>query len=124
MITLEQALKSTEFHQEAAPVGWAGPFDRPCEGRNGPVKWRRSGMTKTWKTRPGQFKIPVKHGLRNSDYITQDNADLVHAAEDCPAAKAVVATGCPEVHEVVVQKGFVSRCICGHGKRSACHGWS
>jgi hypothetical protein len=35
---------------------------------------RRNGTTKTWKTRPNDFKIPVKYGLRDCFYITQDNA--------------------------------------------------
>jgi hypothetical protein len=39
-----------------------------------PVKVRRNGQTKTWKTRPGEFKIPVKYGLRQCFYITNANA--------------------------------------------------
>jgi len=38
-----------------------------------PVRARRNGKTKTWKTRPNDFKIPVKYGLRDCFYITQDN---------------------------------------------------
>jgi hypothetical protein len=41
-----------------------------------PVRWRRNGKTKTWKTRPDDFKIPVKHGLYHYGYITQDNQDM------------------------------------------------
>lgn len=36
---------------------------------------RRSGKTQIWKTRPNDFKVPVKYGLYESFYITQDNAD-------------------------------------------------
>jgi hypothetical protein len=33
--------------------------------RNGRFwKVRRNGQTKTWKTRPGEFSIPVKAGLK------------------------------------------------------------
>ena len=42
-------------------------------------KLRRNGATKTWKTRPAEFRIPVKAGLRSCTYITHDNmnnADL------------------------------------------------
>ena len=39
-----------------------------------PVRWRRNGATKTWKTRPDHFKIPVKYGLYDYGYIDQDNA--------------------------------------------------
>jgi len=31
---------------------------------------RRNGKTKTWKTRPDEFKIPVKRGLYIYGYIT------------------------------------------------------
>lgn len=34
---------------------------------------RRNGQTKTWKTRPGEFRIPVKAGLRACGYITHTN---------------------------------------------------
>lgn len=39
-----------------------------------PVRARLNGKVKLWKTRP-EFRIPVKHGLRNCFYITQDNID-------------------------------------------------
>ena len=39
-----------------------------------PVRARINGKVKTWKTRPGDFKLPVKHGLRDCFYITQANA--------------------------------------------------
>lgn len=40
---------------------------------NTPARCKRNGKTKTWVTRPNEFKIPVKHGLRDCFYITQDN---------------------------------------------------
>ena len=40
----------------------------------GRMKVRRTGKTKVWKTRPLEFKIPVKYGLYEFGYITQDNA--------------------------------------------------
>jgi hypothetical protein len=123
-ITYEQALTASEFHQEASPPGYAGPFRQACESINGPVRWRRNGKTQTWKRTPGQFKIPVKHGLRDYDYISNGNANLVHAAEDCPVLKIQAELNCPSVHEPRPAYGSVSRCLCGHGKRSACHGWS
>lgn len=39
-----------------------------------PARCRVNGKCKTWKTRPLEFKLPVKHGLRDCFYITQDNA--------------------------------------------------
>ena len=37
-------------------------------------KVRQTGRIKLWKTRPTEFKIPVKYGLYESFYIPQDNA--------------------------------------------------
>jgi outer membrane protein assembly factor BamB len=39
--------------------------------RNGNL-WqvRRNGATKLWKTRPGEFRIPIKYGLKNHGEIT------------------------------------------------------
>lgn len=34
-----------------------------------PVRARSSGKCKIWKTRPNDFKLPVKHGLYGSFYI-------------------------------------------------------
>lgn len=42
---------------------------------NTPLRVRRSGKNKLWKTRPHDFRIPVKYGLYESSYITQDNKD-------------------------------------------------
>ena len=35
------------------------------------LRCRINGKIKTWKTRPGEFQLPVKHGLRDCFYITQ-----------------------------------------------------
>ena len=35
------------------------------------LRCRINGKIKTWKTRPGEFQVPVKHGLRDCFYITQ-----------------------------------------------------
>lgn len=34
---------------------------------------RRNGKTKTWKTRPDDFRIPVKAGLRATGAITEQS---------------------------------------------------
>lgn len=36
-------------------------------------KLRRNGATKLWKTRPGEFQIPVKAGFRACGYLRHDN---------------------------------------------------
>lgn len=63
MITKEQAMTVNNFvHVEA----------KNADGTL--LRARRSGKTQTWKTRPDEFKVPVKHGLRDSFYITQNEA--------------------------------------------------
>jgi len=39
-----------------------------------PVRCRVNGKCKTWKTRPEEFQLPVKYGLRGCFYITPGNA--------------------------------------------------
>lgn len=71
MITFEQALSATEFHENHEPAGKI-------------YTWRRNGVTQTWKTRPGEFRIPVKYGLRNYSQIYDHDAQDFHVAGECP----------------------------------------
>lgn len=63
MITKEQALTATRFEHVSL---------KNADGT--PLRARRNGKTKTWKTKPTCFQIPCKHGLRDYFYIDQDNA--------------------------------------------------
>ena len=38
-----------------------------------PVRCRVNGKLKTWKTRPGSFRLPVKHGIKRCFYLTPEN---------------------------------------------------
>ena len=66
--------------------------------RNG--RWwkvRRNGQTKLWKTRPDDWSIPVKAGLKSHAYLTQEstfglNADFVISDTD-PNVKPKKWTG-------------------------------
>jgi len=56
-----------------------------------PARCRVNGACKVWKTRPGDFRLPVKHGLRDCFYITPENctdwvvdADLWTITNDAP----------------------------------------
>lgn len=40
-----------------------------------PLRARRNGMVKTWKTRPAEFSVPMKHGLKDCFYITHHDCD-------------------------------------------------
>ena len=39
-----------------------------------PMRARRNGRTQTWKTRPDDFRVPIKHGLYSYGEITPANA--------------------------------------------------
>lgn len=72
MVTYEQALSATRFRFK---------ITNPRHRRVGDTRTcRRNGKTKTWKTRPGHFRIPVKYGLYEHFYITHENA---HEFEPC-----------------------------------------
>ena len=45
-----------------------------------PANWRANGKCQTWKTRPDEFKLPIKHGLYDYGYITHENAHLFEVA--------------------------------------------
>ncbi len=55
-----------------------------------PAKAKVSGVPQFWKTRPKDFKLPVKRGLYDHGYVTQDNAarfTLKRPKDRKPAAK-------------------------------------
>ena len=39
------------------------------------VRARVNGKIQLWKTRPTEFRLPMKHGLYDTFQLTQDNAD-------------------------------------------------
>jgi hypothetical protein len=71
-ITKDDILRGSEFH------------DNSARNSTGCVRWRRNGATKTWVTRPAEFRIPVKYGLYGHGYITETNASEYHTAKNCP----------------------------------------
>jgi hypothetical protein len=40
-----------------------------------PVRCRVNGKCKVWKTRPAEFRLPVKYGLKQCFYIDHTNCD-------------------------------------------------
>lgn len=55
---------------------WCGTFyhrtERNADGTA--VRCRANGKCQTWKTRPDDFRLPVKYGLKFCFYITPVNA--------------------------------------------------
>lgn len=78
-VTKEQAMRrpSTVYHRKL----------RNSDGTA--LRARATGQCQTWKTRPTHFKLPVKHGMYESFYITHDNA-CDWSLED-PTAKPAAA---------------------------------
>ena len=68
-ITMAKALTTHTFYHRTERYVSRGKKLGP------PYQARRNGATKTWKTRPGQFRIPVKIGFRGYGYIDNNNAD-------------------------------------------------
>lgn len=75
MITKEQAIQADIFH-------YCNPNYKDGKCQN----WRRAGQTQTWKTRPNNFRVPVKFGLYDHGQITQDLPMAYwHTADTCDA---------------------------------------
>ena len=85
MITKEQALAL----RYGAEVHYTG--QRPCTITIGPrggittriTCCRVSGRCETWKTRPTEYRLPVKYGLYEHASIRTYDAALWHVAADC-----------------------------------------
>lgn len=83
MISREQALTARKFH-----YGECKCTTGPRGGKTVKVEtWRRNGATKTWKTRPEDFVVPIKYGLKSCSLLTHRDAEEFHTAEDCPLNK-------------------------------------
>ena len=84
MVTLEQLQNST------CDLHYTGKHD--CAEITGPrggktyvcTTVRRSGQIKTWKTRPGEFHMPVKYGMWEHGYVDHHNAKDWHLSSECP----------------------------------------
>jgi len=63
MITKAQAMEARHFEHVTL---------KNADGSR--MRARRTGRTQTWKTRPSEFRIPIKHGLYEYGEITHVNA--------------------------------------------------
>ncbi len=73
MVTKQQAMTETRFeHVEL----------KNTDGS--PKRCRANGKCKTWKTRPNDFKLPVKYGLYEYFHITNENAAEWKATKSPP----------------------------------------
>jgi len=88
-MTKQQAM-ACHYRQELHFTG-----RHPCTrtvGPRGGVKQdvtvvRVSGRCQTWKTRPEEFRLPVKYGPYENGAVTQNNCGYFHLPEECPLNK-------------------------------------
>jgi hypothetical protein len=71
MVTKEQAMKASAFHEEHEPGGKI-------------YRWRRNGVTQTWKTQPERFRTPIKYGIHTYGQLSDVNAYQFHTEDNCP----------------------------------------
>jgi len=74
-ITLEQA--KALRHGDIIHHNFNKNSDGSCQ------RWRVSGKVKTWKRSPDRVQVPLKHGLYAYDYLTENELDKVHLADEC-----------------------------------------
>jgi hypothetical protein len=82
MISRSEAMTVDVFHygECVRRIGPRGGVTERVEN------WRRNGKTQTWKTRPDEYRIPVKYGMYNFSQITP--GDDFHTAHDCPLSES------------------------------------
>ena len=107
--TRAQALTLNEIHDDGGC-----PSNPDRRGRDkGAIRWRRNGRTQTWVTRPNDFRMPIKHGLRDYSEVTP-SWNNVHAPEDCPRTAAPINLPPPDQTdaeaEMLEMSGFCSTC--------------
>lgn len=71
-LTKELALKADVFYH----------VELKNKSDNTPLRVRRNGKTQTWKTRPDEFRVPVKYGLYAYANITNDNMNEWQVNDD------------------------------------------
>lgn len=57
--------------------------------KNGePARWYVNGVCKTWKTRPDEFRLPLKHGLYTYGALDHHNNKYLFLTEEDAIASA------------------------------------
>lgn len=60
------------------------------------ARYRVNGQMQTWTTRPGEFRLPVKRGMREYGNVTHDTLHNFHDGKHCPVDAAIAAAWRPE----------------------------
>ncbi len=68
----EVTIQYMQFRNTTIPMNFEHKTLKNSDGSR--LRARQNGKLKLWKTRPTEFHLPCKHGLKTCFYITQDNA--------------------------------------------------
>lgn len=75
----------TLCHGDELHAGICTLYVGPRGGRKETIeRWRVSGACKTWVRNLERFRVPIKYGMYQSYYLTEENAHKLHLADDCP----------------------------------------
>jgi hypothetical protein len=65
----------TKQQLSSLPLGYTLHHKTATNADGSPLRCRVNGSIKTWKSRPDDFRLPVKHGLKHCFYITPENVN-------------------------------------------------
>jgi len=118
---IQEAARASYIHwgnctRETGPRGGIKSHSTVC---------KVNGQLKTWKTRPGEYRLPVKHGMRGYGEVTPENISQFHLESECPLLNSgdvgndnhvtriqtvtVPILGNKEFYRVVCTCGFVGK---------------
>ena len=87
--TINDSDVEREFHYHGDGVYGKGMCRRIVGPRGGVtiegnMIVRVNGATKYWKTRPHEYRVPLKYGLKGHAYLTHENEHEFHTPRNCP----------------------------------------
>ncbi len=69
-----------------------------------PTRCRVNGVCKVWKTRPNEYRLPVKQGMYGHGYITEENGGEWYQTE-----AAAVSAGIDAACDAICGEGTAAR---------------
>lgn len=70
------------------------------------LRVRVNGYCKTWKRSPERFRLPIKHGLRDCSYITEQDAHEWFTFD--PTVLKLPGAPANVLHDAAIDAGLVS----------------
>lgn len=69
-----------------------------------PQRWRVNGKVKLWKRHPEKVQVPMKHGLRQCDYLTENDLDVVSLSAENISAYQKLKEKHPELNWIEAEE--------------------